>query len=261
MKAFKIATYNVNSIRSRLHLVIPWLRTEKPDVLCMQETKTADATFPAAEFAAAGYHVIYRGSTKGSGVAIATLDAPADVRFGLDAGGPADEDRLIAAKIGGIDVLNAYVPQGFKMQAPQFAYKMEWFKRLEAHLSKHFSAKKPLILCGDLNVAREDIDVHNPKRILGHVDFNSEVWEAFDRIKAWGFVDVFRKHHPDEPKQYTFFDYRAPGAVEKGLGWRVDHILATAPLAKKSVSCNIDMNLRLAEKASDHTVMWAEFAV
>ena len=260
MAGFKIATYNVNSIRSRLHIVIPWLKSEKPDVLCMQETKTADDLFPAAVFAEAGYHIVFRGSKKGNGVAIASIAKQEDIRYGLD-DDPPDTDRLIAATIQGITLINAYVPQGFKMESPQFAYKLAWFTRFEAYLSRHFSAKAPLILCGDLNVAREEIDVHNPKRLLGHVDFNPEVWEAFDRIKAWGFVDIFRKHHPGEPKQYTFFDYRFPGTVERGLGWRVDHILATAPLAKKSVGSAIDMNPRLAEKPSDHTILQAEFSV
>ena len=258
MKSFKIATYNVNSIRSRLHIILPWLRSEKPSVLCMQETKAADARFPAAEFEEAGYHVIYRGTTKGSGVAIASIESPLEVRYGLDSA-PKDEDRLISAQYSGITVLNAYVPQGFKMDAPMFAYKLEWFRRFQKYLSKHHSPDQSLILCGDLNVAREEIDVHNPKRILGHVDFNPEVWEAFDRIRKWGLADIYRKHHPHEPNQYTFFDYRAPGTVEKGLGWRVDHILATSPLAEKSIRSEIDMKPRLAEKPSDHTILYAEF--
>jgi exodeoxyribonuclease III len=261
MAEFKIATYNVNSIRSRLHIVIPWLKSEKPDVLCMQETKTADDLFPAAAFAEAGYHVVFRGGKKGNGVAIASIAKPKEIQYGLDDDGPPDTDRLIAATFPGITLINVYVPQGFKMEAPQFAYKLEWFTRFEAYLSRHFSPKAPLILCGDLNVAREEIDVHNPKRILGHADFNPDVWQAFDRIKAWGFVDIFRKHHPGEPGQYTFFDYRIPGTVERGLGWRVDHILSTTPLAKKSLGCSIDMNPRLAEKPSDHTILYAEFTI
>ncbi len=260
MPTLKIATYNVNSIRSRIHIVIPWLKAGKPDILCMQETKTADDLFPAAEFEKAGYRVVFRGAKKGNGVAIATTEELSGVQFGLDDGGPPDGDRLITAVFRGITVINAYVPQGFKTDNPQFAYKLQWYRRLQRHLTEKFSPRKPLILCGDLNVAREPIDVHNPKRILGHVDFNPEVWDAFDRLREWGLVDIFRKHHPDEPKQYTFFDYRVPGTVEKGLGWRVDHILATPPLAGKSVDCSIDMKPRLAEKPSDHTIMQAEFA-
>jgi exodeoxyribonuclease-3 len=226
----------------------------------MQETKTADPHFPGGDFEGAGYHVLFRGASKGSGVAIASTEIPSDVVYGLEDGGPVDADRLISARFSGVTVVNAYVPQGFKMQNPQFAYKLEWLKRLEDYLARRFSARQQLILCGDLNVARETIDVHNPKKLLGHVDFNPEVWEAFDRIKAWGLVDVFRKHHPGESGQYTFYDYRAPNTVGKGLGWRVDHILATEILARKSVGCSIDMNPRLADKPSDHTVMEARFS-
>jgi exodeoxyribonuclease-3 len=110
-------------------------------------------------------------------------------------------------------------------------------------------------------VAREEIDVHNPKKLLGHVDFTPEVWKAFDAVCVWGFTDVFRKHHPGKPGQYTFFDYRIPKTVERGLGWRVDHILATAPLASRSVNAYIDMKPRTAEKPSDHTILVAEFKI
>jgi exodeoxyribonuclease-3 len=130
---------------------------------------------------------------------------------------------------------------------------------LRRYFERSFSPEQPLIWCGDLNVAPDSIDVHDPKRLRGHVCFTPEVWEAFNHVKAWGFVDVFRKHHPGESQQYTFFDYRVPKSVERKLGWRVDHILATAPLAEKSTRCWIDMTPRMTEKPSDHTVVLAEF--
>ncbi|MFB3925304.1 MAG: exodeoxyribonuclease III [Syntrophales bacterium] len=259
MTIFRIATYNVNSIRSRMHIIIPWLKKNRPSVLCMQETKVKDELFPAEEFEKAGYYVVFKGGKKGNGVAVASLDEPGEVHFGIDDGGEPDEDRLIRGVFSGIAVINAYVPQGFKMESPKFSYKLDWYRRLLGSIKKKYSAGEPLILCGDLNVAPEQIDVHNPKRLLGHVDFNPDVWRELERIMQWGFVDVFRKHHPGEPGQYTFFDYRAPDNVKKGLGWRVDHILATAALAKHSVRCDIDMNPRLAEMPSDHTIMVAEF--
>ena len=261
MGRFRIATYNVNSIRSRIPIVIPWLRVNQPDVLCMQETKVDDGKFPVAEFEAAGYHVVFRGAKQHNGVAVASLAEPADVSFGLADGGPADEERLIKAVFSGIIVVNTYVPQGRHRDDPQFAYKLEWFRRFRSFLEKTASPTKALVWCGDLNVAPEPIDVHNPKRLLGHVCFSPEVWEAFSRVKSWGLVDIFRKHHPDAAGQYTFFDYRVPRSVERGMGWRVDHILATEKLAKKSVACTIDMNPRLAEKPSDHTVLMAEFDI
>ena len=259
MSHCKIATYNVNSIRSRLHIIIPWLVNHRPDVLCMQETKVEDGKFPVRDFTDAGYQITFRGSKQYNGVAIATREKPDNVTCGLDDGGPADEDRLIAVKLGDISILNTYIPQGRDRDSEQFAYKLQWFKRLQDFISKHWQPYDRLIWCGDLNVAPESIDVYDPKRLLGHVCFNPDVWAAYERIRSWGLTDVFRKHHPEEPKQYTFYDYRVPQTLDRGLGWRIDHILATAPLAAQSRSCNIDLEPRKAEKPSDHTVLVAEF--
>lgn len=261
METVKIATYNVNSVRSRLHIILPWLQENGPTVLCMQETKVEDDKFPVSDFETIGYHVIFKGEKRYNGVAIASRQEPEEVSFGLDDGGPTDDDRLISGIFTGIPVVNTYVPQGYDREDPRFQYKLQWFKRLKDYFDRHYSPGKPLVWCGDLNVAPEEIDVHNPKRLLGHVCFNPQVWDVFDTVKSWGLVDVFRRHHPDEPGQYTFFDYRVPKAVDRRLGWRVDHILVTSPLADKSLNCTIDMNPRLAQKPSDHTIVVAEFEV
>ena len=254
----KIASYNVNSIRSRLHIVLPWLQKNQPDILCMQETKVDDAQFPAAEFEAAGYAVAYRGNKQYNGVAIASRQKPQKLVFGLP-DDPTDPDRLIWAQIGDLNILNAYVPQGQKTDRPQFAYKLEWLGRLKKYLQKKFTPDQKLILCGDFNVAPQQLDVHDPKRILGHVSFNPEIWKAYEDVRSWGLTDVFRKHHPDEPGQYTFFDYRVRDSVGRNMGWRVDHILATKPLAALSSRCTIDMETRLAGRPSDHAVIYAEW--
>ncbi|HOT49267.1 MAG TPA: exodeoxyribonuclease III [Syntrophales bacterium] len=259
MKTFKIASYNVNSVRSRLPVVLPWLEKNRPSVLCLQETKTEDTKFPAKEFEESGWNVVFRGGKGYNGVAIVSAEKADRVALGLDDGGPADEDRLIRAVFSGITVVNTYVPQGADRESPKFAYKLEWFRRLRTFFARHYKPDQMILWCGDINVAREEIDVHNPKRLLGHVDFTPEVWEGFDHVMEWGFVDVFRRHHPGKPGQYSFFDYRVPKSVERGLGWRVDHILATAPLAKKSVAAWIDLEPRKAEKPSDHTPIVAEF--
>lgn len=258
---FRVATYNVNSIRSRLPVVIGWLKDNRPDVLCMQETKVDDARFPVAEFVQAGYHVSFKGEKQYNGVAVASLKKPDGIFSGLADGGPADEARLIRADFNGIAVLNTYVPQGRDRDTPHFSYKLEWFRRFHRYLERSFSPDSPVIWLGDLNVAPENIDVHDPKRLLGHVCFTPEVWEAFAAVKSWGLEDLFRRHHPGKTGQYTFFDYRVPKSVDRGLGWRIDHILATAPLAGRSVDCRIDMRPRLMEKPSDHTVLMAEFSI
>ncbi|NLN60395.1 MAG: exodeoxyribonuclease III [Deltaproteobacteria bacterium] len=259
MKTFNIATFNVNSIRSRLHIVLPWLGTHQPDVLCMQETKVEDAKFPLSDFINSGYHVTFRGGKRYNGVAIVTREKPSQILHGLDDDGPPDEDRLIALKVGEIHILNTYIPQGRDRNSEQFLYKLRWFERLKTFIQTHWVPQDPLIWCGDLNVAPEAIDVYDPKRLLGHVCFNPDVWAAYANVRAWGFTDVFRRHHPDEPGQYTFFDYRVPQTLERGLGWRIDHILATGTLADNSRSCFIDLEPRRAEKPSDHTVLIAEF--
>jgi len=265
----KVATYNVNSVRARLELVLEWLRREAPDILCLQETKVQDKDFPEEPFREAGYHVVFRGRKAHAGVAIVSQEKPLEVAFGLDDGGPSagsgegesDEARLIRAVIRGIPVVNTYVPQGRSPDSPHFRYKLEWLARLRARFEQHYSPQEPLLWMGDFNVAPEPMDVHNPKRLKKHVDFHPEARAALERVREWGFVDVFRLHHPNEPGQYTFWDYRAREALERGLGWRVDHIWATEPLARKATRSWIDVEARRAERSSDHTFLVAEFAL
>ncbi len=255
-----IATFNVNSIRSRLPAVLAWLEARRPDVLSLQETKVQDGQFPEAAFSDAGYHAVYRGEKAYNGVALLSRVPPADVRFGLDDGEPADETRLVAARCGPIHVVNTYVPQGRALDHPMYQYKLRWFERLRAWFDRHFTPRTPLVWVGDLNVAPEALDIHNADQQTQHVCFHESVRASFERTRAWGFTDVFRKHHP-EGGQYTFFDYRTANAVERNMGWRVDHILATAPLAAACLSCDIDLAPRRAPKASDHTVLAAVFDV
>lgn len=258
MTLFKVATYNCNSIRSRLPLVLQWLSQEEPDVICLQETKTPDPEFPELAFRGAGYFVVFRGFKGQAGVAVATREEPGDVRFGLDSD-PVDEDRLILLWVRGIPIVNTYVPQGQSVDNPMFQYKLEWLARLARFFAQHFSPQDPLLWCGDFNVAPQEIDVHSPEKLKNHVDFHPKAREALERIRQWGFVDVFRKHHPNELGQYTFWDYRVPKALERNVGWRVDHIWATQPLAEKSVRAWIDREARRAPKPSDHTFLIAEF--
>jgi len=225
----------------------------------MQETKVEDAKFPAADLESLGYTVSFRGNKQYNGVAIASKQKPQRLSFGLS-DDPADPDRLAVAFFNDLVILNAYVPQGQDVDRPQFTYKLAWLGRLKNYLQKNFKPDQKIILCGDFNVAPQNIDVHDPKRIMGHVSFNPEVWKAYEDVLSWGLTDIFRRHHPDEPGQYTFFDYRVRDSVGRNLGWRVDHILATNTLAAKSAECTIDLATRLAEKPSDHAVIYARWA-
>jgi len=256
----KVATLNANSIRSRIDVILSWLKKNKPDVLCVQETKVEDKDFPVLEFTKAGYCVVFRGEKSYNGVALIAEQKPAAVRFGLDDGGRADETRLLYAKVGPVHIVNTYVPQGRELDHPMYQYKLEWFKRLKSYFSRHFTARMKLVWLGDMNVAPRAIDIHNADKQEDHVCFHIDVRKAFAETVGWGFVDIFRKHHP-EPGQYTYFDYRTKNAVKRRMGWRVDHILATPGLAKKSRDSFIDLKPRIEKKPSDHTFLVAEFDI
>ncbi len=256
--SFVVATWNVNSIRTRLHALLPWLEKVAPDVVCLQETKVQDHEFPVAGIEKAGYHAAFRGEKSYNGVAILSKTPIENVRCGFDDDGPPDEARLIVVEVGGITIVNTYVPQGRDVDHPMYAYKLAWFERLRALLDERFSSEQPLLWVGDLNVAPEPIDVWDPKRLMGHVCFNPQVTDALEAVKSWGLVDVFRKHVPD-PGQYSYYDYRAKDAISQGKGWRIDHILATKPLAERSASAWIDLDPRTGDRPSDHTPMLARF--
>jgi len=255
----KIATFNANSIRSRLPIVLSWMEAHKPDVLCIQETKAQDHDFPMQAITDAGYNVAFKGQKSYNGVAIISPHPIEEVAFGFDDDGPSDEARLMAATIQQVRILNTYVPQGRDLDNEMFPYKLQWFERLQAYFNRHFKKTDDVIWTGDLNVAHLPLDVNHPERKAKHVCYHSDVREAFSACLSWGFLDVFREKHPEE-RLYSFFDYRVKNAIEKELGWRIDYILATEPLAKRCTEATIDLEPRRREKPSDHTFLVAEFS-
>jgi len=262
MTNFKIATFNANSIRSRLDQILDWLNREHPDVLCVQETKVQDKDFPAQPIEDAGYHVIFNGQKAYSGVAILSRTTPEHVIAGFDDGEEdTDAPRLLRGVYHGVTVVNTYVPQGRDVDSEHFQYKLHWLARLRALFERHYSPDDLLVWVGDLNVAPEDIDVYDPKGLRNHVDFHPDAQAALENVRQWGLVDVFRQYHAGEPKQFSYFDYRANNPIERGIGWRIDHIWATKPLAAKSTRAWIDVEARKAERPSDHTFVVAEFAL
>jgi exodeoxyribonuclease-3 len=253
----KIASYNANSLRARLPIVLQWLGDRQVDVLCVQETKVQDVDFPGEAFDEIGYHYAFKGQKSYNGVAILSKLPIEDVEYGLP-DEPKDEPRLIKAKIANISIINTYIPQGQSPDSEKFQYKLQWFARLLDYFQRNFTTEDNVLWVGDLNIAPTPIDVYDPKTLLGHVCFHPAVHEALRNVMAWGFVDVFRKHC-DKPGEYTFFDYRMPNAFGRNLGWRLDHIMATHPLAEKSTACTIVKELRRAERPSDHVPIVAEF--
>ena len=257
----KIATFNVNSIRIRLPIVLQWLEQHQPDVLCLQETKVQDDQFPILAFANTGYHVAYRGMKSYNGVAVLSRKTPESVYYGFDDAAPEPDDvRLMRVMIDGIPIINTYVPNGFKIDSPKYTYKLGWYTRLRLYFEKHLSPDRPAVWCGDMNVAPDPIDVHSPEKHLKHVCFHEDARRAYKETLAWGFMDVFRKLYPDR-QQFTFWDYLRPSSLEKNKGWRIDHILATASMAEQCIKVEVDIEPRRAASPSDHTFLWAEFSV
>jgi exodeoxyribonuclease-3 len=253
----KIATYNVNSIRQRLPIVLDWLAEHKPDVLCLQETKVQDAEFPVGMFLMAGYHSSYRGMKGYNGVATLSLTPPEKVTYGLHEGADNEDYRIIQTVIDGIPIINTYVPQGYSITSDKYVHKLAWYRRLRRYFESSLDPTQPAIWLGDLNVAPEPIDVYHADKRVNDPDFHIDTRNAFAEAMAWGFVDTFRKLHP-EVVQYTYWDYFR-NAFERNFGWRIDHILATAPLAERCVKVEVDMAVRALKGTSDHTIVWAEF--
>jgi exodeoxyribonuclease-3 len=260
MEKLRIATFNVNSIRSRIETVKDWIIINKPDIFCFQETKVQDRDFPRQIFDELEYHVAFRGKKSYEGVAIASRHAPDDVCFGFHDRLEPDEPRLLRANIHGIHIVNTYVPQGREPDHPMFEYKLEWFKSMKKLFTEKYNPGMNVIWCGDLNVAPEPMDVYDSKKIWGHVCHRQEVTDALNNVMDWGFEDILRKFHP-EPGQFTYFDYRVNNAVDRKIGWRVDHILASRAFAVKAVNSWIDVEPRKKIKPSDHTILVADFEI
>jgi exodeoxyribonuclease-3 len=253
----KVATYNVNSIRQRLPVVLDWMADNRPDVMCLQETKVQDQDFPIDAIRKAGYHATYRGMKGYNGVATLTRSLPDKVLYGLHEGPDNEDFRILQTVVSGIPIINTYVPQGYSISSEKYAFKLAWFRQLQAYFQNALNPNEPAIWLGDLNVAPEPIDVYHPEKRLNDVDFHIDARTAYKETVGWGFVDVFRKLHPDAV-QYTYWDYFR-NAFQRNFGWRIDHILATASLAERCQTAEVDVSVRSLPGASDHTVVWAEF--
>jgi exodeoxyribonuclease-3 len=253
----KIATWNVNSIRKRLPLILDWLGEHKPDVLCLQETKVQDEDFPADAIRATGYHVTFRGRKAYNGVATITRTPPQYVLNGLREDRDEEDDRVLQTVVNGIPILNTYVPQGYKVGSEKYIFKLQWFERMRAYFEDRLDPTKPCVWVGDMNVAPEPIDVYHPDRRVNDVDFHIDARNAYKKTLSWGFHDTFRAMHPDRV-QYTYWDYFR-NALANNWGWRIDHILVTAPLLPACRVVDVDLAPRRSPVASDHTVVWAEF--
>ena len=254
----RIATWNVNSLRVRLPQLLQWLATSAPDVVALQETKLTDDAFPAEELRAAGYHSAYSGQKTYNGVA--TL-ARAELHEVLrDMPGYDDpQRRVLAANVGGVRVINLYVPNGQSVDSDKYHYKLGWLRALRNWLRQELAAQARLVVLGDFNIAPEDRDVHDPAAWAGSVQVSPEERAALQATLELGLVDVFREFE-QPPQSFSWWDYRA-GAFRRNHGLRIDLVLASTPLAERCTACDIDREPRRAERASDHTPVVAAFDI
>ena len=253
---FRIATWNVNSIRVRLQHVLDWLAKEQPDVLALQETKSIDDAFPEENFRNAGYQVTYSGQKTFNGVAIVHRMDPHDIITAI----PGFEDtqkRILCLTVQGITILNLYVPNGSEVGSEKFTYKLTWLDQLHRFATALGKKNKRIIILGDFNIAPEDRDVHNPAAWEGSVLVSEPEREHFRTLLENGFKDCFRLFE-QSGEQYSWWDYRA-AAFRRNHGLRIDHILASIPLAKQCTACWIDTEPRRLERPSDHTPVVADF--
>jgi exodeoxyribonuclease-3 len=255
MKPAKLATYNINGIRSRLERLLEWLARESPDIACLQELKAADGDFPADAIHSAGYGALWVGQKSWNGVAILAKGAePVAVRRTLPGDDADEQSRYLEAAVDGIVVACLYLPNGNPQPGPKFDYKLAWFERLIRHAATLYSSGHPVALAGDFNVIPTDFDIYNTRSWLKDALLQPQTRECFSRLLAQGWTDAIRKLHPDE-RIYTFWDYfRRHWETNSGL--RIDHILLNAELAKRLKAGGVDKWVRGEAGASDHAPTW-----
>ena len=255
----RIATWNVNALTvERMDRIVGWLDIAQPDILCLQETKASDNGFPALVFHARGYASVHHGEGRWNGVAILSrvgLDDP--VSGFADGEPPDDEARLVTATCGGVRVSSVYVPNGRAVGHEQFRYKLRWLARLRDHLQADAAPGRPVAVCGDFNVAREDIDLWSPAAFVGDTHVTPEERAAVDELEAYGLRDVFRERYQGVEGLYSWWDYRA-GNFPNHKGMRIDLVLLSSDLADGVRWALIDRNARKGAKPSDHAPLFVD---
>ncbi|MGH9017963.1 MAG: exodeoxyribonuclease III [Acidimicrobiales bacterium] len=251
----RIATWNVNSLNARLPRVEEWIAYAQPDILCMQETKLADAAFPAMALSALGYETATNGDGRWNGVAIASRVGLDDVTAGMGTEADAQGARLVAATCAGIRVHSVYVPNGREVDSEFYAAKLDWLGELRTYLERYDPAD-PVALCGDFNIAPDDRDIYNRAALEGSTHITEPERRALEKLEQWGLVDAFRLLY-DQGDLFTWWDYRA-GNFHKHLGMRIDLLLFSEPLAKRTTYALIDRNARKGKQPSDHTAVFVD---
>ena len=259
----KIATWNVNSVKARIEPAVAWLKAAKPDVVCLQEIKCTDDTFPAEAFEALGYNCAVHGQKSWNGVAILSKRPLEDVTPRLKGNEADDQSRYIEALVAGdkgvLRIASIYAPNGNPIGTEKFDYKLAWMERLQRHARRLLANEESVALMGDYNVIPEDKDVHDPKLWVNDALFQPQSRAALRRIENLGYTDAFRALH-SEGGRYTFWDYQA-GAWRRNNGIRIDHILLSPQGADRLKACGIDKAVREGDKPSDHVPVWCELDI
>ncbi|MEG3088604.1 exodeoxyribonuclease III [Sphingomonas sp. PB4P5] len=251
----KIVTFNINGIKARLPRLIEYLTEQQPDIVCLQELKTSDETFPIEEIRAAGYGALWHGQKAWNGVAIlAKGQDPIERQRGLE-GEPEDEhSRYLEAEVNGVVVASLYLPNGNPQPGPKFEYKLRWIERLSARALALLTEEKPVVLAGDYNVIANDDDTFSVRAMASDALMQPESREGFRRLVAQGWTDALRTRFP-KGGVWTFWDYQA-GAWQRDAGFRIDHLLLSPVAADRLTDAGVDKEYRGREKASDHAPTW-----
>jgi len=259
-RRLRIASYNINGINSRLHVLTRWLEEFGPDIVGLQELKSTDEAFPREAIEALGYQAIWHGQRSWNGVAILSrVGEPVETRRGLRRDPDPSHSRYIEAAVCGLLIGNLYLPNGNPWPGPKFDYKLKWMDRLFEHAQDLLDTKLPALLIGDFNVIPTNQDVYKPERWAKDALFSPQAREKFRALVAQGWTDALRKLHPDE-RIYTFWHYWR-NSFQRDAGIRIDHALLSPSLVKKLKAVGVDRSPRGWEKTSDHAPLWIEVEV
>jgi exodeoxyribonuclease-3 len=256
----KIATWNINSVKARLPLLLDWLAQAAPDVVCLQEIKCQTPDFPRLELEAAGWHCAVQGQKSYNGVAILSRAPLADVITALPGDDSDEQARYIEGTIGGLRIASIYLPNGNPVGTEKYPYKLAWMARLTCHAAGLLRAETPFVLAGDYNICPADADVYDPVGWRDDALCRPESRREFRKLVNLGLTEAYRLFHPDQAHAYSFWDYQA-GRWPRDQGLRIDHLLLSPQASDRCTGCDIDRVPRGWEKASDHTPVWCEIAV
>jgi exodeoxyribonuclease-3 len=253
----KIVTYNINGIKARLPRLLEYLAEQQPDVVCLQELKTSDETFPEADIRAAGYGAVWHGQKSWNGVAVlAKGQDPVERQRGLAGETEDDHSRYLETEVGGVTVASLYLPNGNPQPGPKFDYKLRWIDRLAARARALLAEETPVVLAGDYNVIPNDDDTYSVRAMQDDALMQPESRTGFRALVAQGWADALRTRYPGGGV-WTFWDYQA-GAWQRDAGFRIDHLLLSPVAADRLIDAGVDKAYRGREKASDHAPTWVQ---